>query len=239
MMKNKKWVVFVGNFLFKYRSYFFVPVLLALVIFTNPQMPFGSHLANNFLNIFGIIIALLGFFVRVFVIGYKKPKTSGRGTNIDVEQVVTDGMYLTCRNPLYFANFLMWLGLTIVWWEVHFFVTIVIFFAVEYFFIIKAEESYLSAKFGKVYDDYRNSVGAFFPQIKNLKKPDRPFNWEKILQNESNLFLMILLFVPLFQMYEDTLWDSGSSQKSIISLLVTFVLTIVWGMNYYRLKKGR
>ena len=231
---KKNWTVFVGNILFKYRSYFFVPILIGLIIFTKPQMSFNSKTTDVFFDVFGFILALLGFFVRVFVIGYKKSGTSGRGTNIDVKEVVTDGMYQVCRNPLYLANFLMWLGLTIMWWEIHFFIIIVGFFATEYFFIIKAEESYLSNKFGKVYDDYKKSVPAFFPRIIPLwrdKKPDRPFNRNKVLKNETNLLLLILAFPPLFYIYENKLWD----KVSILCILVEVIILIGWIIIRYNL----
>ena len=205
-MKEQNWTVTIGNILFKYRSYFFVPILLILIIFTRPQMSFDSKIADAFFDVFGFILALFGFYVRVIVIGYKKPGTSGRGTNIDVKEVVTDGMYQVCRNPLYLANFLMWLGLTIMWWEIYFFAVIVGFFAIEYFFIIKAEESYLSNKFGEAYDEYKKSVPAFFPRIKNFRKPERPFNWNKVFKNETNLLLFILVLLPIVYIYEHNLW---------------------------------
>jgi len=205
-MEKQNRTVTVGKILFRYRSYFFVPILLFLIIFTKPQMSFDSKIADVFFDIFGFILALLGFLIRLLVIGYKKPGTSGRGTNIDVKEIVADGMYQVCRNPLYFANFLMWLGLTIMWWEIYFFIVIVGFFAIEYFFIIKAEESYLSNKFGAVYYDYKKSVPAFFPRIKNFRKPERPFNWNKVLKNETNLLLFILILPPLIYIYEHNLW---------------------------------
>lgn len=205
-MEKQNRTVITGNILFRYRSYFFVPILLILIIFTRPQISFDSKIADVFFDIFGFILALLGFFIRVLVIGYKKPGTSGRGTNIDVKEVVTDGMYQVCRNPLYLANFLMWLGLAIIWWEIYFSAVIVGFFVIEYFFIIKAEESYLSNKFGAVYDDYRKSVTAFFPRIKNFRKPERPFNWKKVLKNETNLLLFILVLLPVIYIHEHNLW---------------------------------
>ncbi|MFH0947794.1 MAG: isoprenylcysteine carboxylmethyltransferase family protein [Elusimicrobiota bacterium] len=250
-MEKQNWTVTVGKILFKYRSYFFVPILLGLIIFTKPQMSFDSKIADVFFDVFGFILALLGFYVRVLVIGYKKSGTSGRGTNIDVREVVTDGMYQVCRNPLYLANFLMWLGLTIMWWEIHFSIIIVGFFVAEYFFIIKAEESYLSDKFGKVYDDYKKSVPAFFPRIKNFprgvhwdKKPDRPFNWDKVLKNETNLLLLILAFPPLFYIYENLrcgLCSSGiaiplsHSNATATCILLEVIVLIGWIIIRYNL----
>lgn len=231
-MEKQNWTVIVGNILFKYRSYFFVPILLFLIIFTSPQISFDSKIADVFFDIFGFLLALFGFFIRVLVIGYKKPGTSGRGTNIDVKEVVTDGMYQVCRNPLYLANFLMWLGLAIMWWEIYFSAVIVGFFAIEYFFIIKAEESYLSNKFGEVYDDYKKSVPAFFPRIENFRKPERPFNWNKVLKNETNLLFLVLSFPPLFYVYENNLWN-----KMNLLILLEVIILVGWFANYYRLKK--
>jgi len=231
-MQEKKWAITVGNLLFKYRSYFFVPILALLIIFTRPQMSLGSVTADTLFDFIGFLLALVGFFIRAVVIGYKKPGTSGRGTNIDVKEVITDGMYQVCRNPLYLANFLMWLGLTVMWWEIHFFVVIVGFFAIEYFFIIKAEESYLSSKFGAVYDNYKKLVPAFFPKIRNFKKPDRPFNWDKVLKNETNLLLLLLIFPFLFNVYEHKI-----SLRSTGLIVFVSIVLICWAINFYHVKK--
>ena len=226
-MEKQNWTVIVGNILFKYRSYFFVPILLFLIIFTRPQISFDSKITDVFFDIFGFILALLGFYIRVIVIGYKRPGTSGRGTNIDVKEVVTDGMYQVCRNPLYLANFLMWLGLAIMWWEIYFFAVVVGFFAVEYFFIIKAEESYLSNKFGSAYNDYKKSVPAFFPRIKNFRKPDRPFNWNKVFKNETNLLLFILVLPPLIYIYQN--------KANMFLILLEVIVLIIWFVIKYNL----
>lgn len=231
-MAKQNLAVTAGNILFKYRSYFFVPILLALIIFTSPQISFNSKITDVFFDIFGFILALFGFFIRVLVIGYKKPGTSGRGTNIDVKEVVTDGMYQVCRNPLYLANFLMWLGLAVMWWGIYFFAVIAGFFAVEYFFIIKAEESYLSDKFGAAYDEYRKSVFAFFPRIKNFRKPERPFNWDKVLKNETNLLLLVLVFPPIFYVYENNLWHKMESL--ILVILIEVILLAGWAIIRFK-----
>ncbi|MFH1540623.1 MAG: methyltransferase [Elusimicrobiota bacterium] len=223
-MKKQRWTIVFGNILFKYRSYFFVPILAILIIFTKPQISFGSKIADIFFDIFGFTLALFGFFIRVLVIGYKKPGTSGRGTNIDVEQLVTDGMYQVCKNPLYLANFLMWLGLTIMWWETCFFTTIIAFFIIEYFFIIKAEEAYLSNKFGTVYDNYKKSVPVFLARLRKFKKPDRLFNWNKVLKNETNLLLLVLALPPLLYVYENKLCKSSG----VFCILLEAIILIGW-----------
>jgi len=237
-MKNL--TVTIGNWLFKYRSYFFVPIILALIIFTRPIMPFNSKAIDTITDFLGFFVALLGFFLRVLVIGYKKPMTSGRGTNIDVSEVVTDGAYQMCRNPLYFANFLIWLGFTIIWWNLVFFLSIVIFFWIEYYFIIKAEEFYLLSKFGYVYDNFRKSTPVFFPKLNNFNKPERPFNWNKVFKAESKLLLLILTFPLLFEIYEDKLWYTVNFNKNIILIfivLVFLILGIILNFKIYSNKK--
>ena len=208
---------------------------MLLIIFTRPQISFDSKIADVFFDVFGFIIALFGFFMRVIVIGYKKPGTSGRGAHIDVKEVVTDGLYQVCRNPLYLANFLMWLGLAVMWWEIYFFAVIVGFFAVEYFFIIKAEESYLSNKFGPAYDEYKKAVPAFFPRIKNFRKPERPFNWDKVFKNETNLLLFILILPPVLYIYQDKLQDKAN----MLLITVEVIILIVWFIIRYNFALSR
>lgn len=221
----------VGTWLFKYRSYLFVPLLLVLLVFTRPGATVSWGLFA-LTDVMGLLVALCGFGLRVAVIAYKKPGTSGRGTSIDVSELVTDGAYQMCRNPLYLANFLIWMGLVVMRWNLVFMAAIVAFFAIEYFCIIRAEESYLSGKFGKAYDDFRSRVPAFFPRLGAFRKPNRSFNMHKVIRAESKLLLLLLVLPAVLKAYDNA--RNGDLGRGTAAGLLAYavVLAALWGISY-------
>ena len=112
-----------GNWLFRWRSY--LPLLILPVLFFAlresahfERIP-GGTIRGIFIGLCAGI-SLAGLSVRCLVIGYVPRGTSGRNTQSQVAQTLnTSGMYSLFRHPLYFGNFLIFLGLVLfveVWW---------------------------------------------------------------------------------------------------------------------------
>jgi protein-S-isoprenylcysteine O-methyltransferase Ste14 len=221
----------IGTWLFKYRSYLFVPLLVVLLVLTKPGATVGWGMIT-IADVLGVFVALCGYALRVAVIAYKKPGTSGRGTNIDVRELVTDGAYQVCRNPLYLGNFLIWMGLVIMRWNLIFLAAIVVFFAVEYYFIIRAEESYLSQTFGKAYDDFRNSVPAFLPRLFAFRKPNRPFNMHKVIKAESALLLLVLVTPALLKVHDYARRGELTREMAAVLLADIVGMAALWRIVY-------
>jgi protein-S-isoprenylcysteine O-methyltransferase Ste14 len=223
--------VTIGTWLFKYRSYLFVPLLVVLLVFTRPGATVGWGMIA-LADVLGLLVALCGYALRVAVIAYKKPGTSGRGTHLEVKELVTDGAYQICRNPLYLGNFLIWMGLVVMRWNLIFLAAIVGFFAIAYYFIIRAEESYLSGTFGKAYDDFRKSVPAFFPRPGVFKKPDRPFNMYKVIKAESALLLLLLVTPAVLKIYDYARRGELSREMAAVLLADVVGLAALWRIVY-------
>jgi hypothetical protein len=113
-------------------------------------------------------------------------------------------------------------------WNLVFLAAIVVFFAVEYYFIIRAEESYLSETFGKAYDDFRNSVPAFFPRPAAFKKPDRPFNLHKVIKAESALLLLVLVTPALLKVYDYARRGELSKEMAAVLLADIVGMAALW-----------
>ena len=106
-----------GNFLFRYRGQ--LPLLFFII-----ALPIAYFHDYTFLKLFpsfnllisiaSISLFLLGHIFRIVIIGYRNEHTSGRNRHEQVaNQLNTKGWYSMVRHPLYFANFLIWLGLSI------------------------------------------------------------------------------------------------------------------------------
>jgi protein-S-isoprenylcysteine O-methyltransferase Ste14 len=79
-----------------------------------------SHHYDYLWEILCLFVSFFGFFIRCYTIGYVPEGTSGRNEkNQKADSLNTDGIYSLMRNPLYFGNFFMYLGVTMfvrLWW---------------------------------------------------------------------------------------------------------------------------
>jgi protein-S-isoprenylcysteine O-methyltransferase Ste14 len=87
--------------------------------------------------------------------------------------LIISGPFAHVRNPLYVGNILLYLGLGIMSFALFPYLQIVaiIFFLVQYYFIVREEEKYLLEKFKDDYRDYCKNVPAFFPRLIPYKNP--------------------------------------------------------------------
>ena len=154
-----------GNFLFKYRGQF--PILLFIL-----SVPFIyltdytqiNYIEQNTLIFTAISISTLGFFVRFYTIGTTPKGTSGRNTKEQVADVLNSfGMYSMVRHPLYFGNYLIWLGISLASFNIYFAVIMSLLFWIYYERIMFAEERFLERKFGADYLNWATKLPAFLP----------------------------------------------------------------------------
>ena len=106
-----------GNWLFKYRSYlplFILVIGLALYILKEFNLNFilGQETTYEFIyNFICLGIGLFGLYIRFHVVGYAAENTSGKNTaEQKADTVNSTGFYSIVRRPLYLGNFLMWLS---------------------------------------------------------------------------------------------------------------------------------
>jgi protein-S-isoprenylcysteine O-methyltransferase Ste14 len=80
------------------------------------------------------------------------------------DELVTEGPYSMCRNPLYFFSFVAGLGITVTLQNLVVIALLVVGFALYYPSVIRAEEKRLAGLFGARFDAYRSSTPSFFPK---------------------------------------------------------------------------
>lgn len=203
-----------GNFLFKYRSYLpIVVLLLGLGLYTISEFDFtsGTGKNNGVYELVCLAICLLGLGIRFYTIGHASDATSGRNTSEGqvADSLNTSGLYSWCRHPLYVGNFFMWFGLCAFTQDFWFMMFFVFAYWVYYERIMYAEEEFLIDKFGDKYLYYATRVPAFFPVFKRWVKPSKTFSWKKVIKQEKagilNLFVVILLMRCAEEYYDGTM----------------------------------
>lgn len=221
-----------GAYLFRWRSWTFIlPLAIMLLFGQDYDYPVRGQMGGALFSLGCLLVAVVGVVVRVMTIGYIANGTSGRNTTSQKASTInTTGLYSIMRNPLYLGNYLIFLGMTLLWqsWQVLAINTVL--FAAQYMAIILTEEHFMLQRFGQAYRDYTRRVPCFFPRLWLWRKPDRPLNWRMILRRENDsLFTLVLafMFIALVHQYNlngrielETWWIITGSTAAAIWLVL-------------------
>ncbi len=195
--KEEEWKIRIGKFLFRFRSFTLLPLII-LVFLLFPPQNLGS--SNWIVSLGGFLIALLGELIRILAVGFSLSGTSGRENYLKALGINKTGLYSITRNPLYIGNVFIFIGLLIVFSNPLAILVFGLFLILQYYFIIVAEEKFLSNRHGESYRRYCQTVSRIFPGLKNFKKPDIRFNLRKVIfkENDSIFHLLMMFLVILF-----------------------------------------
>lgn len=174
-------MVAIGNFAFRFRNYLF-PLALPLVLLPGPRL----FEAYGWAALLGLVVALAGQAVRAMTIALKYIIRGGRDRRVYAEDLVTDGLYAHCRNPMYLGNILMISGVAITsnsWWCV---LVVIPLFSFLYLAIIAAEQAYLENRFGDAFRAYCRDVPGLLPRLRGLAGTigRMEFHWRRLLVKE-------------------------------------------------------
>lgn len=204
-MPPKNWLVKTGDFFFKFRNLLFPLMLVLLCAVTPPSI--DSALSEDYIgtrDVIAIFVMFLGLGIRAAVIGFKYIKRGGLDKKVYAENLVTDGFFATCRNPLYVGNVIMYVGIFLMHgaWEV--FVIGMGTFLFVYTAIIAAEEYFLRSKFGAAYDEYCRDVPRWFPKLNRLREATRgmEFNWKRVIAKDYTTIVNGLFALLVIEFWE-------------------------------------
>ena len=116
-----------------------------------------------------------------------------RGENVKANRLATTGPYALMRNPLYFGNYVIGLGWSIVaglWGVILFTVS---FWVLYVLVIIPHEESFLRAKFGSEYEEYCARVGRFWPHTLRPGDVRKGFDPSIIMRSEIHTIISTII----------------------------------------------
>jgi protein-S-isoprenylcysteine O-methyltransferase Ste14 len=172
-----------GDALFRWRSYMplvLIPLFVLSVFDDRAPTPFAWELMC-----FGV--ALCGLFLRVFVVGTAPHGASTRGTRRPTaDSLSTLGAYSTVRHPLYLANTLVALGCALLsgTWYLPLIVVLLSFIYHER--IAAREEAFLQSTFGDSFRAWASDVPAMIPAVGRYRSARVPFQFQKVVVQESH-----------------------------------------------------
>ncbi len=230
-----------GNLFFRVRDALFPTIFIFLFIFTRPVLFLGNESLDRVVVLAGFVTALAGQCFRLAVIGFAYIKRGGKEGRVYADDLVIEGFYAHTRNPMYVANYLMTVGLGLMYGSPWVYFFVIPFFTYVYLSIVVAEENFLRGKFSVSYDEYCRAVNRFIPDFRGLGKSLEKFSydWKKVIRKEYGTFfglLFALNFIPLWK----TWWIHGFSPKKS-EILIRFLLILSVGFCYLwvrRLKKS-
>ncbi len=150
-----------------------------MVIFANPTI---ASL------VIGFTIAIFGEYLRFWGVSWAGSETRTTG-GVGGTYLIISGPFAYVRNPLYVGNILLYVGIGIMSMALFPYLQIValIFFSLQYHFIVLEEEGYLVDEFSD-YDEYCKQVPRFFPRLtpyKNNKVEQPPFSMKAGFRSEQ------------------------------------------------------
>ncbi|MEO6455512.1 MAG: isoprenylcysteine carboxylmethyltransferase family protein, partial [Ginsengibacter sp.] len=199
-------MIAIGNFFFKYRNFLFI--FLYLLLFIPSPLIFSKIFFHSTYWIWpvaiGLIVTFAGQIIRGLTIGLIYIIRGGKNRNIYAEDLVTQGIFSHCRNPLYLGNILMLLGVGILSDSAIYVFIVMPVFIFIYHAIVLAEENFLRKKFGDAFSKYCSLVNRWLPDLRGLIHTLRgfTFNWRRWLLKEYNtqfVWLSGIVFILLFK----------------------------------------
>lgn len=209
-----------GDVLFRWRSY--LPLLL-LPLFIATLASHQGHLTPLW-EASCLAVSLLGLCIRAVVVGTAPHGTSERGTRRpSADSLNITGAYSVVRHPLYVANTLIILGLSL--FSATWFLPVIVALASLLYYerIAAREEAFLLEKFGREFTQWAERVPAMVPRFSRYRPPTAGFNLKKAITQECHgLFVIGAGFFLL-----DTIRHSLDARTFSVdrSWLVVFVST--------------
>ena len=188
-----------GNWVFHNRNWFFATLYVTMFI---PSLSLTDDLRVQIG--LGLAIFLFGVMSRGITIGLEYIVRGGLYRHIYAGKLVTTGIYSICRNPMYFGNILILLGVGMFANSALFVCLTIPIFMFLYASIILAEQSFLENKFGEDYNLYKKNVNAIIPDFTKIKYAfkGQEFNLKKVVRKEYNSFFLYLGGLLLLLLYQ-------------------------------------
>jgi len=237
-------MVSIGNFFFRYRNVLFIFLYLALFI-PSPHIFTEDALGQNYYIwpiILGLIITVSGQLIRGLTIGLAYIVRGGQNKKVYAENLVTEGIFHHCRNPLYVGNILMLLGVGLLSNSILFVGVLMPLFLFIYQAIVLAEENFLRNKFGKDFEMYCNRVDRWWINWKGIGRTlqGMRFNVRRwILKEYNTQFIWLVGITLILLIYYPQITSNDNDLRNILIAVFLAALTLIYLFVRYLKKSGK
>ncbi len=238
--EQKTTFIKIGDFFFKYRNYLFPILLLSMFLGRRPPSSyFGSEELEDIIDTIAILITLSGLAMRSAVIGFRYIKRGGLNKKVYAANLVTDGFFGVCRNPLYVGNMLVCEGLLLKHGDPVVFMLGSAFFIFVYQSIIAAEEFFLRREFGAAYAAYCQDVPRWRMRWSRLKNATEgmKFNLKRALVKDYSTITNTLIALIALEYLEEENNPLAAHEWQVFVAMVVAVLLVALSVRIAK-KRG-
>jgi protein-S-isoprenylcysteine O-methyltransferase Ste14 len=222
-------MISIGNFLFRYRNLAFPLVILVLFLASPPPGEIaGSAVLEHAADVIALLLALCGLTLRAAVIGYAYIKRGGVNKKVYAKNLVTEGMFGVCRNPLYVGNLLIYTGVFAMHGNPWVAAIGIAAFVFMYQCIVSAEEDYLQTKFGAGYAAYRADIPRWLPRFGKFAEATdgMVFNLKRVIGKDYPTISVTLIMLASVEIYEHLAGPDPSQAKPYLVLLAASIAVV-------------
>lgn len=229
---NQETLVTIGNFLFKWRNKLVPLAIITLFLLAHPLV------TGPFVKTLALTVAISGLALRAIVIGYAYIKRGGVNKKVYAADLVTDGMFGVCRNPLYVGNVLIYSGLFLFHGHPLVIVLGIPLFLFFYVSLVAAEEAYLANKFGEGYQEYCRDVPRWSLKLSRFEESIKGMNFNvwRVITKDYTTAATTLITLTLTEVYRyATLPKGADTPVAYIGFLALMV--VGFGVAVLAIKK--
>ncbi|MDR6756965.1 protein-S-isoprenylcysteine O-methyltransferase Ste14 [Mycoplana sp. BE70] len=217
----------IGNFFFKYRNQLFPAIIVALFLLA-PPVAHGSTAVEQVSAIVAILLVLAGLGLRATVIGYAYIQRGGLNKRVYAKDLVTEGMFGVCRNPLYVGNMLIYSGVFLFSGNPLAVVLGIGLFAFLYQCIVLAEEEFLEKKFGDAYRAYCRDVPRWALRLRRFRSATEgmAFNVRRVIAKDYSTMSATLITLLVIEFYRAALNEGLTQSLPYLAVLAGLLALI-------------
>jgi protein-S-isoprenylcysteine O-methyltransferase Ste14 len=172
----------LGGWLFRHRGFLPVPFIVVPFIWHGAMAPSTWF--------FGTLFVAFGESLRLWGVAAAGSETRRRSRV--VTRLVTHGPFSWLRNPLYFGNFFIWTGFSVIAGLNWFLPIAVAMFALEYTPIVRYEEAVLETTFGDDYLRYKERTRRWLP-IAPAASGEGALCWKTAWRSERSTLIQFVV----------------------------------------------
>jgi Phospholipid methyltransferase len=179
--------------------------------------------------------------IRAITIGLAYIIRGGKDGKVYAEELVTQGIFNHCRNPLYVGNILMLAGVGVLSNSLLYVTVVLPVFLFIYQAIVLAEENFLRNKFGPSYDVYCKKVNRWFINPVGIGKTfaSIKFNWRRYMLKEYNTICVWLIGIVLVLLFNyPELTNNDTSRRNLLAVILVPAILVAYLIARYLKKSG-
>jgi protein-S-isoprenylcysteine O-methyltransferase Ste14 len=186
---EQEWLARLGGWLFRHRGILPVPFIVVPFVWRGVMTPRSW--------LFGLLVVAFGESLRLWGVAAAGPETRRRSRV--VTRLVTHGPFAWMRNPLYFGNFFIWTGFSVIAGLQWFVPIAVLVFALEYTPIVRYEEAVLETTFGDEYLRYKERARRWMP-VAPASENAGPLSWRTAWRSERSTLVQFAVLASVLSL---------------------------------------